>query len=87
MNVVADEIPLTMGGLIFPDMDQCDFTGPFEALSRVPNSRFLTLWKTKQPVRDLRGLQLVPDTTLAEAPQLDVLRRKRQRGPTKPTSV
>jgi hypothetical protein len=33
---------LMIGALIFPDRDQCDFTGPFEALSRVPNSRFLT---------------------------------------------
>jgi cyclohexyl-isocyanide hydratase len=54
-------------------MDQCDFTGPFEALVRVPNSRFLTIWKDKNPVRDLAGLLLLADTTIAEAPQLDVL--------------
>ena len=54
-------------------MDQCDFTGPFEALSRIPNSTFPTLWKDKCIVRDMRGMQLVPDTPLKEAPQLDVL--------------
>jgi cyclohexyl-isocyanide hydratase len=64
---------LTIGGLIFPDMDQCDFTGPFEALARVPNSRFMTIWKDKNPVRDLAGMQLLADTTIDEAPQLDVL--------------
>lgn len=64
---------LTIGGLIFPDMDQCDFTGPFEALARVPNSRFLTIWKDRNPVRDLRGMQLLADTTIGEAPHLDVL--------------
>jgi cyclohexyl-isocyanide hydratase len=64
---------LTIGGLIYPNMDQCDFTGPFEALARVPNSRFLAVWKDKNPVRDIAGLQLLADTTLAEAPQLDVL--------------
>jgi cyclohexyl-isocyanide hydratase len=64
---------LTIGGLIYPNMDQCDFTGPFEALARVPNSRFLTIWKDKNPVRDLAGMQLLADTTIADAPQLDVL--------------
>jgi cyclohexyl-isocyanide hydratase len=67
------ETHLTIGGLIYPNMDQCDFTGPFEALARVPNSHFLTIWKDKNPVRDLAGLLLMADTTIAEAPQLDVL--------------
>lgn len=63
----------TVGGLIFPRVDQLDFTGPFEALARIPGARFLTLWKDREPVRDMAGLQLIADTTLAEAPQLDVL--------------
>jgi cyclohexyl-isocyanide hydratase len=73
MPIFPIEHPLLLGGIIFPGLDQCDFTGPFEALSRVPNSRFLTLWKTLEPVADVQGLRLLPDTTLAEAPQLDVL--------------
>jgi len=64
---------LQIGGIIFPGMDQCDFTGPFEALARTPNSSFMTLWKNKEPVRDLMGLRLLADTTFEEAPQLDVL--------------
>ncbi|OUJ75794.1 DJ-1/PfpI family protein [Hymenobacter crusticola] len=73
MPATTTERQLTIGGLIFPGLDQCDFTGPFTALSRVPNSRFLTLWKELEPVTDLNGLRLLPDTTLREAPQLDVL--------------
>lgn len=73
MNPIPMETPLTIGGLIFPDMDQCDFTGPFEALARVPNSRFLTIWKDKNPVRDMAGMLLLANTTIEEAPQLDVL--------------
>jgi len=64
---------LTIGGLIYPNLDQCDFTGPFEALARVPNSRFVTIGKDKNPVQDLAGMQLVADTTMDKAPQLDVL--------------
>jgi cyclohexyl-isocyanide hydratase len=65
--------PLRIGGLIFPGMDQMDFTGPFEVLSLIPNSTFHTLWKDLNPVRDRRGLVLTPDTVLASAPALDVL--------------
>jgi cyclohexyl-isocyanide hydratase len=73
MSTIPLDTHLTIGGLIFPNMDQCDFTGPFEALARVPNSKFLTIWKDKNPVRDLAGMQLLADTTIDEAPQLDVL--------------
>lgn len=73
MSTITLDTHLTIGGLVFPNMDQCDFTGPFEALARVPNSKFLTIWKDKRPVRDMAGLQLLADTTIDEAPQLDVL--------------
>lgn len=70
---ISNDVHLKIGGLIFPNMDQCDFTGPFEALSRIPNSTFYTIWKNKEPVADMRNLHIVPDTTIDEAPQLDVL--------------
>lgn len=73
MTTVPLDTHLTIGGLIYPNMDQCDFTGPFEALARVPNSHFLTIWKDENPVRDLAGMLLMAETTIAEAPQLDVL--------------
>lgn len=73
MTTISLDTHLSIGGLIYPGLDQCDFTGPFEALARVPNSHFLTIWKDKNPVRDLAGLQLLADTTITEAPQLDVL--------------
>lgn len=64
---------LRIGAIIFPNIDQSDFTGPFEVLSRLPDSTFHILWKEKTPVRDVRGLILTPEMTFAEAPQLDVL--------------
>jgi len=64
---------LSIGGLVFEEMDQADFTGPFEVLSRVPDSSFHVLGKTKEPVRDVKGLILTPALALSEAPQLDVL--------------
>jgi cyclohexyl-isocyanide hydratase len=71
--VIPDDTPLMIGALMFEGMDQIDLTGPFEALSRVPNSTYQTYAKTGAPVRDLNGLRLIPDATLAAAPRLDVL--------------
>jgi hypothetical protein len=56
---------LTIGCLIFPRMDQIDFTGPFEVLSRIPNSTIHVIAKTKSPVRDIQGLILTPEMTIA----------------------
>jgi cyclohexyl-isocyanide hydratase len=70
MNLDA---PLDIGALIFPRIDQMDFTGPFEVLSRLPNSTFHSLWKDLSPVRDVNGLLLTPEMKFSEAPGLDVL--------------
>jgi cyclohexyl-isocyanide hydratase len=64
---------LTIGALIFPRLDQIDFSGPFEVLSRIPNSRIHVIAKTKSPVGDIQGLILTPEMSVAEAPELDVL--------------
>ncbi len=71
--MVSDGIYLEIGLLAFEGLDQADLTGPFEVLARLPNSTTRIYAKTLDPVRDLKGLRLLPDATLAEAPQLDVL--------------
>jgi cyclohexyl-isocyanide hydratase len=64
---------LQIGSLLFEGLDQIDLTGPFEVLSRIPDSTHRIFGKTLEPVRDTRGLRLTPDALLADAPQLDVL--------------
>jgi cyclohexyl-isocyanide hydratase len=64
---------LTIGCLVFPRQDQIDFTGPFEVLSRIPDSSLHVIAKTKNPVRDVKGLILTPEMTIADAPPLDLL--------------
>ncbi|AUG55648.1 DJ-1/PfpI family protein [Thalassospira marina] len=71
--MIAPDQPLTIGSLIFDGMDQIDFTGPFEVLSRVPNATFHIGAKTAGPVADTCGLRLLADKTLAEMPMLDIL--------------
>jgi len=65
--------PLSVGCLIFPQMDQIDFTGPFEVLSRMPDTTIHVVAKEFAPVRDVQGLQLTPDMCIAEAGNFDVL--------------
>jgi cyclohexyl-isocyanide hydratase len=65
--------PLRIGSLLFDGMDQIDLTGPFEVLSRLSNSEYRLYAKSKQPVRDVKGLIFQPDATLSDAPALDLL--------------
>lgn len=64
---------LDIGILLFPSMDQIDFTGPFAVLSRLPNATVHLIAMKPGPLRDHKGLILTPDKTLAEAPPLDIL--------------
>lgn len=64
---------LAIGCLVFPRQDQIDFTGPFEVLSRIPDSTLHVIGKTGSPVRDIKGLILTPEMSIAEAPPLDLL--------------
>jgi cyclohexyl-isocyanide hydratase len=65
--------PLSVGCLIFEQMDQIDFTGPFEVLSRMPDTTVHVIAKEVAPIRDVQGLRLSPDLRIAEAGLFDVL--------------
>ena len=65
--------PLSVGCLIFERMDQIDFTGPFEVLSRMPDTTIQIVGKELAPIRDVQGLRLMPDLSIAGAPVFDVL--------------
>ncbi|QPF85826.1 DJ-1/PfpI family protein [Bradyrhizobium genosp. L] len=71
--MIPHDVHLQIGSLLFEAVDQIDLTGPFEVLSRIPNATYRIYGKTAGAVRDVKGLRLTPDGTLAEAPPLDVL--------------
>ena len=71
--MIPQNTHLHIGSLLFEGIDQIDLTGPFEVLSRIPNSTYRIYGKTAAAVRDLKGLRLTPDAALADAPPLDVL--------------
>jgi cyclohexyl-isocyanide hydratase len=64
---------IAIGCLVYPRMDQIDFTGPFEVLSRMPDTTVTVVGKELGPIRDVQGLRLTPDVRIAEAPAFDVL--------------
>jgi cyclohexyl-isocyanide hydratase len=64
---------LQIGSLLFNDLDQVDLTGPHEVLSRLPGATWELYATTMEPARDMKGLRILPDALLAEAPQLDIL--------------
>ena len=62
-----------IGMLLFPRLTQLDLTGPFEVFAKWPDASVHLLWKTREPVAAETGMRILPDTTLAECPQLDVV--------------
>ncbi|OUL18403.1 DJ-1/PfpI family protein [Nostoc sp. 106C] len=62
-----------IGLLIYPGMTQLDITGPQQVFSLMPNTKVYWLWKTLEPVTSSDGLTILPSTTFADSPPLDVL--------------
>ena len=71
--MISPDKHLQIGSLLFEGLDQIDLTGPFEVLSRLPNSTYKIYAKTLAPIRDVKGLALAPDALLKDAPPLDGL--------------
>lgn len=65
--------PIQIGILLYPNVTQLDATGPAQVLSRVPGARLHMIWKTRDPVPTDAGFSIVPTTTFADCPQLDVV--------------
>lgn len=65
--------PFRIGFLLFPRLTQIDLTGPYEILSRLPGTEIELVAKTLDPVASERGLAIVPTSTLASCPPLDLV--------------
>lgn len=69
---------ITIGILIFPQVEELDFVGPFEVLSYVnkiqPESTKVQLVaETLAPVCAFNGMKIIPDVTLQDCPPLDIV--------------
>ena len=65
----------TIGILIFDDVEELDFVGPWEVLSLAcgEGDRVVTISEREGLVRAKLGLRVLPDHSFADAPELDVL--------------
>jgi len=66
-------MPFRIGLLLFPDITQLDMTGPYEVFTKCPEVEVRLVWKTLEPVTAGGGMRIMPDTTYAACPQLDLV--------------
>ena len=65
--------PLQIGLLVFPRVTQLDMTGPLQVFSSLPDAQVHLIWKNLEPVPSDSVMKLMPTTTFADCPQLDVV--------------
>lgn len=65
--------PHRFGLLLFPDLMLLDLAGPAEVFGAVPGAELHLVWKSHDPVASSAGWSMVPTTTFADCPQLDVI--------------
>lgn len=69
---------LTIGILLFPQVEELDFVGPFEVLSYInkikpASTKVMLIAESAEPVEAFNGMKVIPDVTMANCPQLDIL--------------
>jgi cyclohexyl-isocyanide hydratase len=65
--------PLHIGLLLFPRLTQLDLTGPLQVFASLPGATVHLIWKRVEPVPSDTVLMLMPTTSFADCPQLDVI--------------
>ena len=65
---------LQIGFVLFPNLTQLDLTGPWEVFSKLSDTACHLLAPDLQPVKSSSaGLTILPTTTYADCPQLDIV--------------
>lgn len=69
---------ITIGIVIFPNVEELDFVAPFEVLSYInkiqaQSTKVLLIAPTIEPIHAFNGLKVLPDVTLENCPKLDIL--------------
>jgi cyclohexyl-isocyanide hydratase len=71
--VGMDTPPTAIGLVFYPGMTVLDVVGPQAVFSLLSDVTIHRIWKTLDPIRSDDGMTVVPDTTFATCPPLDVL--------------
>jgi transcriptional regulator GlxA family with amidase domain len=67
----------TYGVLVFDEVEELDFAGPWEVLTSSASfngsDRAVIIAETKRPIACAKGMRVIPDHGFADAPPLDVV--------------
>jgi len=66
-------MPVHIGFVLFPNVQQLDLTGPYEVFASLPGAAMHLAAASLDPVRTATGLILTPTTSFDTCPPLDVL--------------
>ncbi|KAG8149884.1 DJ-1/PfpI family protein [Burkholderia catarinensis] len=66
-------MPLHIGLLVFPGVQQLDLTGPHDVLASLPDATVHLVWKSREAIASSSGLALTPTCTFDDCPPLDVI--------------
>jgi cyclohexyl-isocyanide hydratase len=64
---------IIIGLVFYPGMTALDIIGPQQVFSALPGVQIRRLWKTLDPIQTDDGMIVLPDTTFADCPTLDVI--------------
>lgn len=69
---------ITIGIVIFPEVEELDFLAPYEVLSYINkiqanSTKVLLIAPSLEPIQAFNGLKVLPDITLDTCPALDIL--------------
>lgn len=70
---MSDLQAYTVGLVIYSGMTTLDIVGPQTVFSALPGIKLHRIWKALEPIEADDGMVVVPDTTFADCPPLDVL--------------
>ena len=70
---MTDSQNCIIGLVFYPGMTSLDIVGPHQVFSALPNVTLHRIWKTLDPITADDGLVILPDTTFANCPPLDVI--------------
>lgn len=65
--------PCRVGLVFYPGMTSLDVIGPQAVFGALPDVTVHRIWKSRDPIAADDGMTVVPDTTFADCPQLDVV--------------
>ncbi len=69
---------ITIGILLFPQVEELDFVAPFEVLSYINkiqtgSTKVLLIAEKTDPIEAFNGMRVIPHTTLTDCPPLDII--------------